>query len=461
MNLTTAHEGKPRVNQHRRFDFFAVHAGILAWIAALIVWFPALFTYFSQDDFTHLLISRVDHWYEIWGFFVPVQTAIFYRPISIQLTTWLMRTLFGLQPFWFHLLALFVHTVNIWLVFKLLYRFIRNRKVAWLGAFIYGVHPVHFMSIFWVAEFSMVLAPFFSFLAIWFFLERRYSWFLLWMLLGLLSNELVVMVPLILATYFLWPGRDSVPDWKWLVPAAMLALGLLWLRFVMVPTSLGSEYVLSFSPSTWISNLRWQMLRSVGLPEGFRAYISWYKVQLGLAAWMLFWGIWLWSVRLKLVNLWGVVWYGLALTPVLLLLHHQSPIYQIVGLPGFILAILLLVKHNLKSNLKIATMAGLFFVSAFWSVRAMNDYHWVTKRARIAKYHTEKLRRHNPSPDSSVIFLNTEINSSEQVYLALAGDHGAKALFGNEIQSWFEDLDQEAYPKNAVFVLSRMESQMK
>src|SRR3989344_238341 len=101
MNLATANKRKPSIHKHGYMQFLSgAHKGILACTAVVAIWFPALFTYFSQDDFTHLLISRVDGLGELWRFFIPVTTAIFYRPLSIQLSTWAMVSLFGLRPFW-------------------------------------------------------------------------------------------------------------------------------------------------------------------------------------------------------------------------------------------------------------------------------------------------------------------------------------------------------------------------
>src|SRR3990167_9048037 len=447
MNLTATNKGKPGINQHSHTNFrFGLHEGILTCIAVLVVWWPALFTFFSQDDFTHLLISRIDDFSDVWKFFIPVKTAIFYRPLSVQLSTWLFVYIFNLKFFWFHAVALTMHVVNVVLVYKLLSRFVKHYRLAYLGAFIYGVHPVHFMSLFWMAGFSMVLAPLFAFAAMLAFVDKKHGWFLVWFTLGLLSNELVIMVPFILMLQ-----RKT----RWLIPAFVAAGALMVLRFLLVPVSLGSEYVMSFSPVTWVINLRWQVMRSMGLPEGFRAYLNWPSIQLAVIFLSGFWAIWLSSVQIKKRILLGIGWYVLSLMPVLLLVHHQSPIYQIIGLPGFILVIMLLGEKAVESRLKFGILAGVFFVGAFWSVRAMNDYHWVTKRARIARYHIEKLQTHNPPPNSSIIFLNTVPGSSQEVYMALAGDHAVKALFGNSYQALFEDFNPGAYPPNAIYILSR------
>lgn len=433
------------------------------FLAVFLVYYPVLFTFFAQDDFTHFLISQAHSLGDVLRFFLPLKTSIFYRPLSVQLVTWVMRSIFGLNPFAFHLLALLIHLVNSLLIYKLLLLLLKHKPKAYIGALIYGVHPVHFMSLFWTAEFSMVLAPCFAFLAMLFFLRKRYMWFLVCLSLGLLSNELVSMVPLVLwGRALLQKNKRAIP---WLICASVLASMLWIIRFIVVPASLGSEYILSFRLSTFVANFKWQLLRSSGLTEGFLAYTHWWAIRLSVGAVMLFWIWWgIYAIKNRkisssvwLVAGWGLWWYVVSLLPVMFLAHHQSPLYQIIGLPGLMVALLAPVSVAEKSLFP-GLLGGLFFVSSFWAVRAMNQYHWVTQRARLAAYHITKLRLHPPKADESIVFLNTTEYSSTQVYMALAGDHALKVFFGNN-PVVFEDFQPVAFSDKTVYMWSRVESQ--
>ncbi len=428
-----------------------------------LVYFPALTTFFSQDDFTHLAISQASSLTDIGKFFIPIKEGIFYRPLSVQIYTWFSNIIFGLHPMGWHFLALIFHFLNIFLVYKLLVYFLSSKRFALGGALIYGVHPVHFMSLFWVAEFSMVLGPFFAFLSIYDFVRGRYYRFWLWMLLGFLSSELVAAVPLFLIFFLLI--RREIKKIKWLIMPCAGVVGLFLLRFVIKPTSLATEYVLSFNPLIWLVNLRWQAIRAFGLPEGFRAYWHFTSIKLTIFGLLLFWLIIiyllfknrreLFSVTKYYLAIIGFGWFILSLVPVLFLAHHQSPIYQIVGLPGFILAVLSLLPKSINKNL-LLILAGLFIFSSFWSIRAMNEYHWITQRARIAKYHLEKLSRHQPKPGETVVFLNTLPNSSTEVYLALAGENAVKAFFGENLRVYFEDFSGVIYSASTSYIFSRI-----
>ncbi|MBI2010417.1 MAG: hypothetical protein HYS86_04570 [Candidatus Chisholmbacteria bacterium] len=439
-----------------RFKTILFWGGLLGGV--VVAYYPALFTYFSQDDFTHLVMSQAKTFGDIVNFFRPPTSAIFYRPLSIQLYTFVGQLLFGTNPFGYHVVALVTHLANVYLVFRLLGHFVKDKTPRYVAAFIYGIHPVHFMSLFWIAEFSMVLAPFFAFLAMDAFLDQRFYRFLLFLLLGLLSNELVVAVPLILLLWVL--VKRTYKQMPWLIPAFFLVGGLVWVRFFLVPTSLDTQYVLSITPLVFLSNLKWQLIRAIGLPEGFMAYTGSWGMQMALAAILGFWLVWIRSVNLKTLRkyfsllLFAGGWFGLALLPVGFLIQHQSPIYQIIGLPGFLLGIILGLKPRL-SVLRVYLLAGLFFISAFWGIRSQIDYHWVTQRARSAKYHLQKVFEQQPRPGETVVFINTLPESSRQVYFALGAGKAIEAFFGKEVAVQFEDFTGVIPPDHSVYILSR------
>jgi len=150
---------------------------LLVLFAVILVYYPALSTYFSQDDFTHLVISKADSFKDVGQFFVPVDSGIFYRPLSVQIYTFISRSIFGLNPYGFHLIALSFHLGSVALVYLLLKKLTNNEAIAKIGALVYGVHPSHFMSLFWIAEFSMVLGPFLALGSMLAFFNKRYYWF--------------------------------------------------------------------------------------------------------------------------------------------------------------------------------------------------------------------------------------------------------------------------------------------
>lgn len=436
---------------------------VLVFVGVVVVFFPGLFTFFSQDDFTHFAISKVNSVSDFFSFFVPVNTGIFYRPLSIQIFTWISRMIFGLNPFGYHAVALVFHLANVFLVYKILKKLTKYKLLSLLATSIYGFHPSHFMSIFWIAEFSMVLAPFFAFLAINDYLNNRLIRFNIWIVFGLLSNELVSVVPLVLGTYLLL--KQMWLKLVKLIPAVIAVLVVYWLRFIVVPASLGSEYVLSFSLLTLWKNFRWHIIRAVGLPEGFLAYLNMLEIKINIIALLLFVGVLIWigifgqKSRLRRLNVklfgFGLVWFFLGILPVSFLDHHQSPIYQVIGLPGILLSLIVVMNRIKIKPLTLVVMAGLFFISSFWGVRAQEKYHWASKRAKIAHYHIKKLADHDLKEGHTVVFLNTVPESSRQVYIAMAGESAVKVFYGEKINVLFEDFCEEIFVNDASFLLSR------
>lgn len=396
--------------------------------AILLVYSPALLTFFAQDDFTHLILAQVGSIKDLVGFFGPDKAGIYYRPISVQLITWVSRAIFGLRPIWFHALALSLHVGTALVVFKLLRRLI-DKRWARLGSIIYAVHPVHFMSLYWWAEVSMVLTPLFSFLALYDWLSGKQKRFLIWLVLALLSNELAVaIIPIA------WLLRR---DWKRLIPAGLIALAIVGGRWWVQPPSLGTEYGMKFLPQVAGANLRWQAIRALGLPEGFGGQWQFWQTKLAVgfisvSGVMMLIGVIKSRFKLKWV---GLAWWLAALLPVVFLEHHQSPIYQIIGLPGLILAISPWLKLSRWKYVGVT----MFVAGAFWGVRAMEQYHWVTQRAREAKYYIEKLQAKQIKNGETVVFVNSQSESSTDAYLALGAGNGVKVFFGEETKVYFED----------------------
>lgn len=142
------------------------------------------------------------------------------------------------------------------------------------------------------------------------------------------------------------------------------------------------------------------------------------------------------GLKLKWV---GLGWWLAALLPVVFLEHHQSPIYQIIGLPGLIVAISPWLKQSRWKYVGVA----MFVAGAFWGVRAMEQYHWVTQRAREAKYYVQKIANLKQVKNrDTVVFINTTTESSLRAYLALGAGNGIKVFFGDGVKVYFEDINE-------------------
>jgi hypothetical protein len=132
--------------------------------------------------------------------------------------------LFGLKPWWPHLVNLLLHAANTVLLFSLLKRmtgaFWRSAAVAAL----FALHPLHVESVAWVAERKDVLSTLFWFLTTWAYLRYAeefkvqgsrfkvfYGLSLLFFALGLMSKPMLVTLPFTLLLLDYWPLRRMKP----------------------------------------------------------------------------------------------------------------------------------------------------------------------------------------------------------------------------------------------------------
>lgn len=139
--------------------------------------------------------------------------------------TWLSleldSALFGVHPFPFHLTNVFLHTINVFLLFILFHRmteaFIRSAVLA----LFFAVHPLHVESVAWVSERKDVLSTAFllsSLLAYEWYARRpgpgRWMLVATAMVLGLLAKSMLVTLPVLLLLLDWWP----LQRWQWRSP---------------------------------------------------------------------------------------------------------------------------------------------------------------------------------------------------------------------------------------------------
>jgi tetratricopeptide (TPR) repeat protein len=155
-----------------------------------------------------------------------------WHPITV-LTHMLDCQLFGVQPWWPHLVNALLHAANAVLLFGL---FQRMTGAVWRSAAVaafFALHPLHVESVAWVAERKDVLSTLFWFLTAWAYVRYVeefkvqgskfkvfYGLSLLFFALGLMSKPMLVTVPFTLLLLDYWPlGRmksGSVP-WRLVV----------------------------------------------------------------------------------------------------------------------------------------------------------------------------------------------------------------------------------------------------
>ncbi len=201
----------------RKENNFLVFAALT--VIVFIVYGNALFNGFVYDD-SYLIVDNgfikgFSHLRAILLNDTTVTTSLgeasgYYRPVPI---IYLMIThkLWGVNPFGYHLQSILLHLFSTCLVFLVIERLVRKRKVAFFSALIFAVHPIHVEAVAPAYNVMGLLATSFS---LSFFLlyvksrqEKHSTDFILsiiCLILAMFSKEEAMILPLVVMLYDLY-----------------------------------------------------------------------------------------------------------------------------------------------------------------------------------------------------------------------------------------------------------------
>ncbi|MFH1622715.1 MAG: tetratricopeptide repeat protein [Candidatus Omnitrophota bacterium] len=127
----------------------------------------------------------------------------YYRPL-LAASYMLDYSIWGNNPFGFHLTNLIFHIISCVLIFLLVILLTRERIIAFASALLFSVHPVHTEAVSFISGRVDVVTPVFFLLSLVFFLKyafsRRVIYYLLSLfsfIVSLLTKEMAVTLPLI------------------------------------------------------------------------------------------------------------------------------------------------------------------------------------------------------------------------------------------------------------------------
>lgn len=163
-------------------------------IIGLISYRHLLSIYFLSDDFELLQKSLL--WIDPGkGFFRPL-------PRWIMLA---VHWIFGPHPFAFHLISFLIHYANALLLYSILQKLTRDKPAALMGSALFICNFLSSEGVFWIAAINSILVTLFILLGIHSFLNflssgktSHKAQSLACLILGLLTNENAVIVPILL-----------------------------------------------------------------------------------------------------------------------------------------------------------------------------------------------------------------------------------------------------------------------
>jgi tetratricopeptide (TPR) repeat protein len=211
----------------------------LAWLRALMIvaagfWVmsPAVHGDWLMDDnfyvWQNALVNDPHRLWKIW--FTP-GSLLEYYPIeaTLQMAQW---GLWHLNTLGYHLTNIVLHCLDALLVWRLLEKF--KLRFAWLGGFLFAVHPTAVESVAWISEFknTLALAPFLLAMMAWIDFDRegrrRDFWLaLVLFLIAMLCKVSMAMFPFIILLYAWWRrGRIALSDVVDALPFTAISLVL-------------------------------------------------------------------------------------------------------------------------------------------------------------------------------------------------------------------------------------------
>jgi hypothetical protein len=435
------------LTQVNNFDTWAAIIWILLIITAVeIVYGDSLHLFFSQDDFVFL--KRASHIVS-WKSFIDsfVAPDHFYRPVPrVGVFTLLLR-LFGLNAGAFHLVSLGIHALNATLLFLLCRRIFKTTLLAGISGFIYAIHPMSFLAVYWISGIQDLCLVSFSLLSLHCFLcsiesqNNTKLWHILSLLmysLALLSKEMAVTLPLLLIVIKAahQHNHEIHIKMKGLINV-FLGYGVLLIVYLCIRSRKSfnlapneGPYALSLAPSIVLKNLWNYTSNALGL-QYLKAPL--YIMQLLFVVWIVALIILiLVSRRYRGVILVGATWFTISLFPILCLTNRIYNFYAYLPLAGIAMVIATVIyvlwkiaekyitqfkTFNRPSlnlpNLSIALLliAGLWFSKSTIQTKKTEDPAGIISKSILAKKAITEVRTLYPKlPHNSILYVTNLTN---------------------------------------------------
>lgn len=186
-------------------------------LIGFLVFFNALFGKFTWDDIGFIQNNPEVHAVNFSTLFRAnnaFNAAGYYRPLSATYFA-IIYSIFGNQPFFFHLIQIAIHIVNAILIFLLFKRFFKEKLALFLSV-IFLVHPINVESVAYIGASQSVLLGFFGILAFLINFQpisgiKKTILIFLLLLLSLLTKETGILFVIVIFCYqWLFEHRQAI-----------------------------------------------------------------------------------------------------------------------------------------------------------------------------------------------------------------------------------------------------------
>lgn len=385
---------------------------ILSLVISFVIFFPAFSSFFTNDDFYFLKISKIENVSQFISFFDPVHDPLYigvYRPLPLRVYYFLGTFVFNLNPLGLRIISFVTFILDILLVGYLVKLLTKNDKISAISVFLYAVSVTHFGQLYYIGAFQELLITLLTLLSVIFFAKSRILLSFLLFVIALMCKETAVVIPVLLVAVYVFQNlgkkkklfpRELI---KQLVPFLLILFLYLYLHFFLFGTIEGDSYVWDFSPTRALNTVFWYLLWSLNLPEMLVDFVGpglhlnpnlfkfWspqiipilalFGMEVFIIASAFTKDIKSKTSNIKSIVLFSGFWFLATILPVAFLPVHKFTYYLTLPLFGIVLLLSYLIQD---SRLKIPFCVVWLTISLF-SLRLTLDTNWITQGAKISE----------------------------------------------------------------------------
>lgn len=426
---------------------------VISFLLTALFYHPILNLSFTQDDWFLLRQAKFNSPPQQVFSSLPNLDSIFFRPLGMQGYFYFTYRALGLHESMYRLVTIAVHSLNVVLIFSLSSLVFSSVISSLSISILYLLSPLHFASLGWLANVSFVSGACFTLLALKAGIQGKRTFAIGFFAIGLLVNELVISVPLLL---FLLLTKERVhrKESRTLFVMMIISASYMLFRLVSLRATSGS-YEMTFDPRLIAQNIRWLFLWSLGWPETVRdhflslfsmrrEFVQTFSLETAIFVFTTLTsvGLMVTAVLRKPFLIIGFVWFLVAISPVVFFRSHVFPHYAMIGSIGLYFLIISGFRHH-KPVFKILFVM-LWLIQSLLAFRVNLATHWWIQHAALSASLVEQARKYQILSTGQTITLR--VSDPEQARVVLAGDSAMQVLYNDPAVKTVFVTDEARHP---------------
>lgn len=411
-------------------------------LVSLVIFFPSLFVFYTNDDFFFLKISNVKSLSGFINFFNIIHGPDgfeMYRPLTTQVFYFIGERMFNFNPIWLHIISFVFFFGILFLIYKLSLALF-SKQVALPAVFLYAVSATHFGQLYYLAAFQELGMTFFVLLTCLLFLRNKYFLSFVFFVLALMSKETAVVIPVLLVLiYFLqrFSGCKVLSFKKLMVylsPFVACLVVYLFIRIFSYGFATGDSYIWDFSIKKFVNTVMWYILWSLNIPESIVDFVGpglhfnpnlfkfWSDQvipvfilvisQCLILVWMYF-KVLAQKAKEKVtkvdyISIFCIAWFAITLLPVVFLPIHKFTFYLTLPLIGLVVRIGYLFAQSKSGKVIEWIFLILWTATSLITLRFTVQTNWITQSEDVSERVFQYFNKNKPNLASKNInFIDT------------------------------------------------------